>query len=334
MAKTYNRLDIEINKDILPIITAVQDDIYSRYLDVNLFENGAAIDLTEHKVRIYIRKKDGTEIFNIGQVTDAESGRVQFELTSQTLAVCGELKCQIIIFNDRETQVLSTNIFKIFVTRSLKSDNAIESSNEYGALVVLFQNIYEALQLMTDMVHKIGNPGEISNNLNLSTMFEVWEYLLNFVIERIAKETNPYVIENKVKELLPKIQSFENNMNQKLINTAKESSNYAIENKIKELNNKVIEIENKILEVKDEVVEVGNKSGTIKNIQIKEGFYDSVNDLLLNISEVDTNKTIVIIQSLGNNLMAYLSHSTSLRIINLNRDVNNIKYYVQIIEFY
>lgn len=254
MAKTYNRLDIEINKDILPIITAVQDDIYSRYLDVNLFENGAAIDLTEHKVRIYIRKKDGTEIFNIGQVTDAESGRVQFELTSQTLAVCGELKCQIIIFNNEETQVLSTNIFKIFVTRSLKSDNAIESSNEYGALVVLFQNIYEALQLMTDMVHKIGNPGEISNNLNLSTMFEVWEYLLNFVIERIAKETNPYVIENKVKELLPKIQSFENNMNQKLINTAKESSNYAIENKIKELNNKVIEIENKILEVKDEVL--------------------------------------------------------------------------------
>lgn len=334
MAKTYNRLDIEINKDILPIITAVQDDIYSRYLDVNLFENGVAIDLTEHKVRIYIRKKDGTEIFNIGQITDAESGRVQFELTSQTLAVCGELQCQIIIFNDEETQVLSTNIFKIFVTRSLKSDNAIESSNEYGALVVLFQNIYEALQLMTDMVHKIGNPGEISNNLNLSTMFEVWEYLLNFVIERIAKETNPYVIENKVKELLPKIQSFENNMNQKLINTAKESSNYAIENKIKELNNKVIEIENKILEVKDEVVEVGNKSGTIKNIQIKEGFYDSVNDLLLNISEVDTNKTIVIIQSLGNNLMAYLSHSTSLRIINLNRDVNNIKYYVQIIEFY
>lgn len=334
MAKTYNRLDIEINKDILPIITAVQDDIYSRYLDVNLFENGVAIDLTEHKVRIYIRKKDGTEIFNIGQITDAESGRVQFELTSQTLAVCGELQCQIIIFNDEETQVLSTNIFKIFVTRSLKSDNAIESSNEYGALVVLFQNIYEALQLMTDMVHKIGNPGEISNNLNLSTMFEVWEYLLNFVIERIAKETNPYVIENKVKELLPKIQSFENNMNQKLINTAKESSNYAIENKIKELNNKVIEIENKILEVKDEVIEVGNKSGTIKNIQIKEGFYDSVNDLLLNISEVDTNKTIVIIQSLGNNLMAYLSHSTSLRIINLNRDVNNIKYYVQIIEFY
>lgn len=334
MAKTYNRLDIEINKDILPIITAVQDDIYSRYLDVNLFENGAAIDLTEHKVRIYIRKKDGTEIFNIGQVTDAESGRVQFELTSQTLAVCGELKCQIIIFNDGETQVLSTNIFKIFVTRSLKSDNAIESSNEYGALVVLFQNIYEALQLMTDMVHKIGNPGEISNNLNLSTMFEVWEYLLNFVIERIAKETNPYVIENKVKELLPKIQSFENNMNQKLINTAKESSNYAIENKIKELNNKVIEIENKISEVKNEVVEVGNKSGTIKNIQIKEGFHDSANDLLLNISEVDTNKTIVIIQSIGNNLMAYLSHSTSLRIINLNRDLNNIKYYVQIIEFY
>lgn len=40
---------------------------------------------------------------------------------------------------------------------------------------------------MTDIAYKIENIGEISNNLNLSTIFEIWEYLLNFVIERVAR---------------------------------------------------------------------------------------------------------------------------------------------------
>ena len=363
MAKTYNRLDIEINKDILPIITAVQDDIYSRYLDVNLFENGVAIDLTAHKVRIYIKKKDGTELFNIGQITDAVNGRVQFELTTQTLAVCGELRCQIIIFNNEETQVLSTNIFKIFVTQSLKSDNAIESSNEYGALVVLFQNIYEALQLMTDMVHKIGEPGEISNELDLNTMFEVWEYLLNFVIEnivketseyaienkinellkiiqKVAKETSEYAIENKVKELLSKIQSFETNLTEKIKDVARETSEYAIENKIDALKDLSQEI-NKNITQNRVVKSIQRISGVLRNSGTTQS-----------ISSVDINKTIV----LSNGYMhsydgvsgGYITYSCIISAILQSEQSIRISYYgnpksynspdisydVQIVEFY
>lgn len=180
MAKTYNKLDIEINKEVQGIITAVQDDIFSRYLDVNLFDNGVAIDLTGHKVRIYIKKSDGKEIFNIGQITDAENGRVQFELTSQTLAVCGKLDCQIIIYNNEETQVLSTNIFNIFVTKSLKNDKAIESTNEYGALVVLFQDIYEARTQISEILEKIGTVGDKGEEIQKDTLFEQIEYLIDF----------------------------------------------------------------------------------------------------------------------------------------------------------
>ena len=113
MAKTYNRLNIEINQPINDIMTAVKDDTFSRFLDVFLFSNGTSIDLTDHKVRIYIKKPDGKEIYNQGTITDAPLGRVQFELTNQTLAVCGQLQCQIIIYNNEETQILSTKIFKI-----------------------------------------------------------------------------------------------------------------------------------------------------------------------------------------------------------------------------
>ena len=148
MAKTYNRLNIEINQEITDIITGVQNDTLTRFLDVTLFNNGVPVNLQQHKARIYIVKPDKTEIFNDGQITNATGGRVQFELTTQALAVCGCVNAQIIIFDNAENEILSTEIFKIFVTESLKNENSIESSNEYGALVVLFQKIYESLQLI------------------------------------------------------------------------------------------------------------------------------------------------------------------------------------------
>lgn len=185
MAKTYNRLNIEINQPINDIMTAVKDDTFSRFLDVFLFSNGTSIDLTEHKVRIYIKKPDGKEIYNQGTITDAPLGRVQFELTNQTLAVCGQLQCQIIIYNNEETQILSTEIFKIMVTQSLICEEAIESTNEYGALVVLFQNIYEALVLIEQVAENTKN---------------------------CAKETSEYLIENKIKELELQIENVKNSV--------------------------------------------------------------------------------------------------------------------------
>lgn len=180
MAKTYNRLNIEINQPINDIMTAVKDDTFSRFLDVFLFSNGTSIDLTDHKVRIYIKKPDGKEIYNQGTITDAPLGRVQFELTNQTLAVCGQLQCQIIIYNNEETQILSTEIFKIMVTKSLICEEAIESTNEYGALVVLFQNIYEARMQIKEILDKIGNPGVKGEELNKKTLFEQLEWLIDF----------------------------------------------------------------------------------------------------------------------------------------------------------
>lgn len=180
MAITLNRLNIEINKDVQDIITAVQGDTKSRFLDVNLFSNGTPINLTDHVARIYMVKPDDTEIFNVGDIKDATNGRVQFELTSQALAVAGVLKTQIIIFDAQETEILSTNKFNIFITKSLISDNSIESSNEYGALVLLFQKLYEAIQGIKDINDKIGVPGSKGQELSTDTLFKELEYLIDF----------------------------------------------------------------------------------------------------------------------------------------------------------
>ncbi|MDE6357310.1 MAG: phage baseplate upper protein [Eubacteriales bacterium] len=204
MAKTYNRLDIEFNKDVNDIITAVQNDTLSRYLDVSLFSNGMPINLTDHTVRIYMVKPDNTEIFNDGEITDAINGRVQFELTTQALTVCGNLQTQIIVFDNEEREILSTKIFNILITESLKNENSVESSNEYGALVILFQNIYEALQLMTEVSQKLGLPTDKLEALNLTTMYEVLDYLINTV-----EENSTVAVQGKLNEIDAKIEKLE-----------------------------------------------------------------------------------------------------------------------------
>lgn len=180
--QVYNKVTIDVKRKFNDIITAKQNDTKSRYLDVILVDNGVILDLTGHEVRIYGRKADGKEFYNEGIITDSKKGRCQFELTTQALALAQDLSVEIVIFKDN-TEILSTLPFTIHVVKSLMSDNTVESSNEYGALVLLYQNLYEAYALMTEMVEKIGTPGEKAQELNLNTMFQVWDWLVEYMEE-------------------------------------------------------------------------------------------------------------------------------------------------------
>ncbi len=185
MAQVYKKLEIDVNKEVTSIITAVQNDTKSRYLDVILLDGSTPINLTGHEVRIYGKKADGTEFYNDGVITNATAGRCQFELTSQALVLAQDLEVQIILFKNN-VEVLSTQPFKIHIVKSLISAGAVESSNEYGALVVLYQNLYEAHDLMTTMVQNIGVPGEIAEQLTIDTMWDAWEYLCNYVSQDLT----------------------------------------------------------------------------------------------------------------------------------------------------
>ena len=84
MAKTYNRLEIDVNKKPTDIITAVQADSNSRYLDVSLFNNGVPLDLTGHEVKIFMAKpEESGEIWNDGVITNAKEGRCEFLMTTE-----------------------------------------------------------------------------------------------------------------------------------------------------------------------------------------------------------------------------------------------------------
>ncbi len=174
MAKTYNTLTIEVKEDITDIITAKQDDTQSRYLDVILQDDGQPINLTGQEVRIYGRKKDKTEFFNDGTITDAAKGRCQFELTNQALAVVGDVEVEISIWQNNQ-RILTTQTFKVFVVPKIRNDTAIESSNEFGALVVLFQKLYD---FWLDIEKTLGKPNDTGGTETAGTVMAKLNQLL------------------------------------------------------------------------------------------------------------------------------------------------------------
>lgn len=152
-------MKINIKEEITSIITAKEEDLNSRYLDVYLMDDGMPIDLTGHEVRIYGRKPDGTSFFNDGEITDAVNGRCQFPITSQALAVAGNLKVELSIWQNNE-RILTTQTFDISVVPKIRNDKAIESSNEFGALVILFQKLYDFIADVTELLNLVGQPAD------------------------------------------------------------------------------------------------------------------------------------------------------------------------------
>lgn len=177
MAKTYNRLEIDVNKKPNSIgIRPVQNDTKSRYLDVCLYENGVAINLTGEQVRITFRKADGSTFFNQGEVTDATAGRCQFALTNEILSEAKAVEAQISVWN-AGGEVLSTQVFEIYVSAAIPWTDSVESENEYGVLVVLFQEIQDALDTMHKIAATFGEPGDKAAEYGVDTFWGILETL-------------------------------------------------------------------------------------------------------------------------------------------------------------
>ncbi len=188
MAKTYNKMRLDVSGGFNDIVTEVQGDQNSRYLDIYLFNNGIPIDLTGHTVRIYMRRPNTNpleEFFNDGEITEAARGRCQFLLSTQALAKEGTLEAQVSIWRGTE-EILSTKVFKIDVTTNLRTNGSVESSNEYGALVVLFQNLYEAYDLMTTMVESFGESGETAASVPATTFWQMLEAVYRVNADALA----------------------------------------------------------------------------------------------------------------------------------------------------
>lgn len=208
--------------EIPNIVTAVELDTKSRYLDVFLYENSVPVNLEGQAVRIYAKKEDGNTSFEQGTITDAVAGRCQFELTNQMLAKPGELELQISVWSDT-AKILSTPIFKLLVTKTLRIDEAVESTNEFGVLVVLFQEIQSALNMMKAMVDNFGEAGEKAEEFGANTFWQMLEALASRADTLgVAKEVLNSTIDTEnfspLNEIIEKLNASSQSSLQTLIN--------------------------------------------------------------------------------------------------------------------
>lgn len=180
MAKSQTKMIIAINEPILSKVIAVRGDANSRFIDVQLYNDGVPVDLNGHTVTMSVKTnpnspmKNPVDEFISGTIPDPTNGRCMFPLTTSMLAEAGALDAQISVFSG-EQEVLSTLTFIIYVEPSLRSDEQIEAENEFGALVVLFSEIQNALEDLHAIATSFGEPSEESIAAGRDTFWKVLE---------------------------------------------------------------------------------------------------------------------------------------------------------------
>ncbi|EOU1603670.1 BppU family phage baseplate upper protein [Clostridium perfringens] len=122
----------------------------ARWLLFQILDNGVKFNLENKTVRIYAKKPDDKEVFNVATIVDANEGMVELQLTSQMLSVPGIINAELVIYEGE--QILSTMNFKMTVEESFRNENSIESSNEYSALT---KTLYEVEKIKENILKEL-----------------------------------------------------------------------------------------------------------------------------------------------------------------------------------
>ena len=139
--KNIQNLTIDINKKPFQTITANVGEVASRFIKITILENNMPADLTGVTAYLYAKKADGTKVFNSVNIENAKKGIVLAELTSQILTVEGHVKLTLLLIKNNAK--LCSKEFLLNVDKSIIDDNAIESTNEFGALTESLSKVSE-----------------------------------------------------------------------------------------------------------------------------------------------------------------------------------------------
>lgn len=185
---------IDVEQFHVPDIDAKQHDLKSRFLKIKLFNEAKEFNVNDRDLafKFFARKPDGTEVFNNCTV---ENNFVVIELTSQTLAVVGKVKAELMIYGKANGEVLTTKPFIINVIESINSQSAIESTNEYSVIMNIVKELeeywrihryYSVYDVKTDVVTVPVNIAELTREdsvnvyLNGVRLIENIEFRIDF----------------------------------------------------------------------------------------------------------------------------------------------------------
>lgn len=123
------------------------------------------VDMTGVSARFYAVKKSGKEIYNNCSVS---GNNVTVELTEQTLAETGIVKCQLDL--RKGSQKVQSFIFNITVTASLAAQSEYLSSNEYKVVDDLAGEVEDNKNKIAELDNKKANKDDYGSPLTAATI--------------------------------------------------------------------------------------------------------------------------------------------------------------------
>lgn len=137
-------------------VHAVQGEISSRFVDISLTDKNSPLNLTNKTVAVYMTKPDKTLIFNNCTIKDNENGVVTMALTSQMSAIAGIIKDITFHVIGNDKSLLKVTGMYLDIESSPDQSEAIESTNEFTALVEALQKADESLEYVTQFLKEKG----------------------------------------------------------------------------------------------------------------------------------------------------------------------------------
>ena len=159
--RLYYPIEVDLYKPYpLPIMEAQQNNI-GRGAQVTLKANGAIIQPTNEGLTFWAKKPDGTVSFLAATLSGTN---VQLDFTNQMLAVPGMVQVEIRMTSGSgaDKTDISTPIFNVRVNPSNIDDTALESTNEFTALVTELAKVTTALAEVDELKKNglKGDPGQ------------------------------------------------------------------------------------------------------------------------------------------------------------------------------
>lgn len=141
-------------------VPAKQGDVGSREVSIKFVDNGVIYSIPEGTTaRIRVTKPDGKYVFNDCTIED---NAVIAPLTAQTLAVAGDARADIALYQG-ENELLSCSVFILAIMPRAGSDEAIESTDEFGALDSLLQQAETDIPAAHDAAEAANQAAESAN---------------------------------------------------------------------------------------------------------------------------------------------------------------------------
>lgn len=140
----YNSIQLDLcKKNSYKAIPTKQLDINSRFLRVELLNNGNSYDFNDDVTVILASTRNGeTKAYKC----TVEDGCVVAPLTSWMLAEEGYVDCEIVLLDTASNSKLSSFVFSIYVDESIYNDETISQDENYNVLLQLITDVDTAVK--------------------------------------------------------------------------------------------------------------------------------------------------------------------------------------------